>query len=73
MLLGAAIAAGDAELLRHAFRDRLHEPFRAAGAPLFDRVSGRVREAPRRHPLGLRADRHRLGRGRGRRDRVAVH
>jgi homoserine kinase len=38
MLLGAAVASGDAELLRHAFRDRLHEPFRAAGAPLFDRV-----------------------------------
>lgn len=38
MLLGAAVAAGDAELLRHAFRDRLHEPFRAAGAPLLDRV-----------------------------------
>ena len=38
MLLGAAIASGDAELLRHAFRDRLHEPYRAAGAPLLDRV-----------------------------------
>ncbi len=33
-LLGAAIAAGDAELLRHALRDRLHEQYRAAGAPL---------------------------------------
>jgi homoserine kinase len=38
MLLGAAIAAGDAELLRHAFRDRLHERFRAGGAPLLERV-----------------------------------
>jgi homoserine kinase len=38
MLLGAAIATGDGELLRHAFRDRLHEPHRAAGAPLLDRV-----------------------------------
>lgn len=38
-LLGAAIAAGDADLLRHAFRDRLHEPFRAAGAPLLGRVA----------------------------------
>jgi homoserine kinase len=28
-LLGAAIAAGDADLLREAFNDRLHEPFRA--------------------------------------------
>ena len=45
MLLGAAIAAGDAELLRHAFRDRLHEPFRAAGAPLLDRVKRLVPEA----------------------------
>lgn len=29
VLLGAAIASGDADLLRAAFRDRLHEPFRA--------------------------------------------
>ena len=33
-LLGAAIAAGDAELLRAAFRDRLHEPYRLENAPL---------------------------------------
>jgi homoserine kinase len=33
-LLGAAIVAGDAELLRDAFRDRLHEPYRLASAPL---------------------------------------
>jgi homoserine kinase len=45
MLLGAAIASGDAELLRHAFRDRLHEPFRAAGAPLLQRVKQLVPEA----------------------------
>jgi homoserine kinase len=45
MLLGAAIATGDAELLRHAFRDRLHEPFRTAGAPLLDRVKRLVPEA----------------------------
>ena len=38
LLLGAALAAGDAELLRHAFRDRLHEPYRSAGAPLLARV-----------------------------------
>jgi homoserine kinase len=38
LLLGAAIAAGDAKLIRHAFRDRLHEPYRAAGAPLLGRV-----------------------------------
>jgi homoserine kinase len=33
-LLGAAIVAGDAELLRAAFHDRLHEQYRLAGAPL---------------------------------------
>ena len=38
MLLGAAVAAGDAELLRHAFRDRLHERYRAGGAPLLEQV-----------------------------------
>lgn len=45
MLLGAAIATGDADLLRHAFRDRLHEPYRAAGAPMLDRVKRLVPEA----------------------------
>jgi homoserine kinase len=38
MLLGAAIAAGDATLLGAALRDRLHEQYRAAGAPLLARV-----------------------------------
>jgi homoserine kinase len=33
-LLGAAIAAGDADLLAAAFHDRLHEPFRVEDAPL---------------------------------------
>ncbi len=33
-LLGAAIASGDADLLAASFHDRLHEPFRAADAPL---------------------------------------
>jgi homoserine kinase len=33
-LLGAAIAAGDAELLANAFHDRLHEPYRLDDAPL---------------------------------------
>jgi len=33
-LLGAAIAAGDADLLADAFHDRLHEPYRLADAPL---------------------------------------
>jgi homoserine kinase len=34
LLLGAAVAAGDADLLAAAFHDRLHEPFRAPDAPL---------------------------------------
>jgi len=33
-LLGAAVARGDADLLRAAFADRLHEPYRLASAPL---------------------------------------
>jgi homoserine kinase len=33
-LLGAAIVAGDAELLRDAFHDRLHEQYRHDSAPL---------------------------------------
>ncbi|MGN6798862.1 MAG: homoserine kinase [Gaiellaceae bacterium] len=45
MLLGAALASGDADLLRHAFRDRLHEPYRGAGAPLLDAVKRLVPEA----------------------------
>ncbi len=34
VMLGAAIAAGDADLLRSAFHDRLHEPYRVAATPL---------------------------------------
>jgi homoserine kinase len=41
-LLGAAIAAGDADLLAAAFHDRLHEPFRAPEAPLL----AELRESP---------------------------
>jgi homoserine kinase len=37
-LLGAAIVAGDAKLLAQAFHDRLHEPYRAADAPLLEDV-----------------------------------
>lgn len=33
-LLGAAIAAGSATLLRDAFHDRLHEPYRLGASPL---------------------------------------
>jgi homoserine kinase len=33
-MLGAALASGDAALLREAFHDRLHEPYRLENAPL---------------------------------------
>ena len=45
LLRDVVVPALDAELLRHSFRDRLHEPFRAAGAPLLDRVKRLVPEA----------------------------
>jgi homoserine kinase len=38
LLLGAALGSGDASLLVPALRDRLHEPYRTAGAPLLERV-----------------------------------
>jgi homoserine kinase len=37
-LLGAGLASGDAELLAASFEDRLHEPYRAAGAPLLAEI-----------------------------------
>src|SRR5262245_5252951 len=37
-LLGAALAAGSADLFGEALADRLHEPYRAAGAPLLEKV-----------------------------------
>jgi len=37
-LLGAGAAAGDAELFAAALGDRLHEPYRAAGAPILAAV-----------------------------------
>ena len=41
-LLGAALAAGSEELFAEALDDRLHEPFRAADAPLLEAVRGRL-------------------------------
>jgi homoserine kinase len=41
-LLGAAIASGDASLLRDAFDDRLHEPYRLASAPLLRELRGHL-------------------------------
>jgi homoserine kinase len=40
-LLGAAIAAGDADLLAAAFHDRLHEPYRVVDAPLLEELRER--------------------------------
>jgi homoserine kinase len=48
-LLGAALAAGDADLFAAALADRLHEPYRAAGAPL---LAG-LRESPPAGALGV--------------------
>jgi homoserine kinase len=43
-LLGAALASGDAELLRAAFDDVLHEPFRIDGIPLLRDLRDRLPE-----------------------------
>jgi homoserine kinase len=48
-LLGAAVASGDAELLRAAFNDRLHEQYRADGAPLL----GAIRSSATDGALGV--------------------
>jgi homoserine kinase len=37
-LLGAAVAEGSADLFGAALHDRLHEPYRAASAPLLEAV-----------------------------------
>ncbi len=37
-LLGAGLASGDKDLLIAAFHDRLHEPYRAANAPLLEAI-----------------------------------
>src|SRR5205807_195434 len=42
-LLGAAIAGGDASLLRDAFDDRLHEQYRLADAPLLKALRAHAR------------------------------
>jgi homoserine kinase len=41
-LLGAGLASGRADVLGAAFADRLHEPYRAAAAPLLDAVRGQL-------------------------------
>jgi homoserine kinase len=43
-LLGAGLAAGDSGLLAAAFADRLHEPYRAAGAPLLEEIRAALPE-----------------------------
>jgi homoserine kinase len=47
-LLGAALASGSSELFANALADRLHEPYRAEGAPLL----AAVREQPPGGALG---------------------
>lgn len=47
-LLGAALATGSAELFAEALDDRLHEPYRVAGAPLLRAI----RERPPAGALG---------------------
>jgi homoserine kinase len=47
-LLGAALSSGSAELFAEALDDRLHEPYRAASAPLLEAV----RERPPPGALG---------------------
>jgi homoserine kinase len=39
-LLGAGLASGDRDLLKAAFHDRLHEPYRAENAPLLRAIHG---------------------------------
>jgi homoserine kinase len=41
-LLGAALAAGSEDLFAQALADRIHEPYRAADAPLLDAVRGEL-------------------------------
>jgi homoserine kinase len=48
-LLTAALAAGRLDLLRHAMRDRLHQPYRAALVPGMETV---LRDAPNHGALG---------------------
>lgn len=43
-LLGAALVRGDSELLHDAFEDRLHEPYRTAGAPLLGAIRASLPE-----------------------------
>lgn len=47
-LLGAALASGSAELFAEALSDRIHEPYRASGAPLL----AAVRDDPPAAALG---------------------
>jgi homoserine kinase len=39
-LLGAGLASGDRDLLKAAFHDKLHEPYRAENAPLLRAIHG---------------------------------
>ncbi len=60
-LLGAAVASGDPDLFARALVDRLHEPYRPSA--VLDAVRADLPpRRPRRHPVRVGADRHRLGR-----------
>jgi homoserine kinase len=48
-ILGGALASGSVELFAAALADRIHEPYRAAGAPLLDEL----RRALPRNALGV--------------------
>ena len=67
-LLGAALASGSSELFAEALADRIHEPYRAEGAPLLACVRERAsRRRARLHALRLGPDGRRLGSPRVRR------
>ncbi len=69
-MLGAAIASGDAGLLRDALHDRLHEQYRLDAAPLLRVLQASAPDGRRRRDaLGLRPVGRRLGRARARRRR----
>ncbi len=66
-LLVDLLATGALELLPRALSDRMHEPDRAALTPLLGQLRALDGEPAllRRHPLGRRAERARVGAGGG--------
>ena len=68
-LLVDLLATGALELLPRALSDRMHEPDRAALTPMLGQLRGARRQAAvlRRHALGRRPERARVGAGGGNR------